>query len=87
MSRRRKALERIGATPPPSDLTWKELRSTLERLGYEMLSGSGARRKFWHEGRKALIICHEPHPDPHVDKACITEIREHLTQYGFTKEY
>lgn len=83
MSRHRKALEKLCATPPASDIKWDELKSVLEHLGYKMLKGSGSRRKFFNEGTKALIICHAPHPSPNVDKGCIEDVREHLKANGF----
>jgi hypothetical protein len=83
MSRHRKALERLCATPTPSDIRWQELRGVLEHLGYEMLKSSGSRRKFYNARKQALIICHEPHPSPCVDKACVADVVEHLKVHGF----
>ena len=83
MSKHLKALARLVATPTPSDLKWSELKGVLEHLGYRMLKNSGSRRKFFHEGKQALIICHEPHPSPIVDKGCIVDVVEHLRLYGF----
>ncbi|MBI5140590.1 MAG: type II toxin-antitoxin system HicA family toxin [Nitrospirae bacterium] len=82
MSRHRKALEKLYATPPALDIKWDELKSVLEHLGYTMLKGSGSRRKFFHKGKGALIICHAPHPSPNVDKGCIADVREHLKANG-----
>ncbi|WP_404826823.1 hypothetical protein [Ferribacterium limneticum] len=48
-----------------------------------MLKGSGSRRKFFHRGKNALIICHEPHPSPNVDKSCIADVIEHLKTHQF----
>ena len=78
MSKHKKALERLCARPPASDLKWHDLKALLEHLGYEMLTNSGARRKFVHKATKALIICHEPHPSPNVDKGCIAAVVAHL---------
>ena len=83
MSKHKKALDRLCATPPPSDLKWHELMSLLEHLGYEMLKNTGSRRKFVHLKMKAIIICHEPHPSPNVDKGCVVDVVEHLRAYGF----
>ena len=83
MSKHQKALARLCATPPPADLKWQELKAVLEHLGYAMLKNTGSRRKFYHEGKKALIICHEPHPTPNVDKGCIADVVEHLRANGF----
>ena len=83
MSKHQKALERLCATPPASDIKWQELKGVLEHLGYTMLKNSGSRRKFFHHEKKALIICHQPHPSPNVDKGCIADVIEHLKTNGF----
>lgn len=78
MSKYGKFRGRLCARPTPADIKWTELRSFLEHLGYQMLAGRGSRRKFFHEAKDALIICHEPHPRPTVDKGCIAYIVDHL---------
>ena len=83
MSKHQKAFDRLCATPPPADYKWNDLKTLLEHLGYKMLKNSGSRRKFYHPDKRALIICHEPHPSPVVDKACVVDVVEHLRAYGF----
>lgn len=83
MSKHQKALERLCSTPIPSDIKWQELQSLLEHLGYEILQGSGSRRKFFHRDKNAFISCHKPHPSPNVDKGCIADVKEHLKANGF----
>ena len=83
MSKHQKALEKICTSPTPADIKWKDLQTVLDRLGYKMLKNSGSRRKFYHEGKDALFICHQPHPSPNVDKGCIADLAEHLKAYGF----
>lgn len=83
MSSRKKALERICKSPPASDITWKELKAALEGLGYQKLTGSGSRRKFFHREKDDLIICHAPHKPLCVDKGCIADVAEHLAAKGF----
>lgn len=82
MSRHEKSVQKLRAKPPPADFKWNELKALLERLGYEMLSSSGSRRKFVHRESSALISCHEPHPSPNVDKGCIAAVVEHLERLG-----
>jgi len=83
MSKHQKALQRLCATPPAADIKWQELKGILVHLGYTMLKNSGSRRKFFHTEKKALIICHQPHPSPNVDKGCIADVIEHLKINGF----
>lgn len=82
MSKQQKALQRLCATPPPTDFTWDELVSLLKRLGYVLLKNKGSRRKFHNVQLDALIICHQPHPSPHVDRGCIVAVVEHLQNHG-----
>lgn len=83
MSKHQKALERLCAKPTPSDIKWQDLKGVLEHLGYDLLTNSGSRRKFVHRTTKALIICHEPHPSPTVDKGCVADVVEHLRMHGY----
>ena len=83
MSKHQKALDRLRTKPPAADIKWGELKAVLEHLGYEMLKNNGSRRKFVHTKTKALIICHEPHPTPDVDKGCIADVVAHLETNGF----
>lgn len=83
MSKHSKALAKIATSPPPSSFKWDELKALLEHLGYSVLHGSGARRKFYHKEKDLLIICHQPHPSPDVDKGCIAGVVDHLKTNGF----
>ncbi|MBL0312740.1 MAG: type II toxin-antitoxin system HicA family toxin [Holophagaceae bacterium] len=83
MSKHQKLLEKICFSPTPADIKWQELQTALERLGYQMLKNSGSRRKFYHRGKDALFICHQPHPSPNVDKGCIADLADHLRTHGF----
>ncbi|MEO7495337.1 MAG: type II toxin-antitoxin system HicA family toxin [Massilia sp.] len=56
MTKFRKALARLSATPPPSDLKWEALKTVLEHMGYVLTKGAGSRRKFYHEAYRDLII-------------------------------
>lgn len=87
--RHEKTLQRMQTRPPPSDVTWDELTALLRHLGYVPLKNGrtgGSRRKFYNKEKDALICCHEPHPQPHVDKGCIVDVVDHLTAKGFLGE-
>ena len=83
MSKHQKALAKLCSSPPSADIKWNELKGVLEHLGYEVINNTGSRRKFFHKGKNALIICHEPHPSPDVDKGCIADVVDHLKTHGF----
>lgn len=83
MSKHQKALDKLCASPPASDIKWDELVSVLGHLGYRLLKNNGSRRKFFHKEKDLVIICHEPHPSPNVDKGCVADVVEHLKANGF----
>jgi len=45
----------------PRDFSWEELTRLLSYFDYEVMAGSGSRRKFIHNYRQPIIL-HEPHP-------------------------
>ncbi|WP_297484398.1 type II toxin-antitoxin system HicA family toxin [Ferrovum sp.] len=83
MSKHEKNLKKLCASPTPADIKWDELVGVLKKLGYTLQRSDGSRRKFYHEGKDALIICHQPHPLPDVDKGCVADVVEHLKNYEF----
>lgn len=86
MSKHTKALLKLCAKPPSANVKWDELKNVLVHLGYSYLPGSGSRRKFYNKEKDALIICHQPHPSPSVDKGCLADVADHLKTHGFLKE-
>lgn len=86
MSRHEKQLRRLCEKPPPSDFSWSELTTVLGRLGYRLLKGAGSRRKFHNVELDLIIICHEPHPKPHVDRGCIRDVVGHLKDNGLIED-
>lgn len=84
MSKHQKALDKFCASPPPADLTWDEFLGVLKKLGFtKVLNGNGSRRKVYNPTTKHLIICHEPHPSPCVDKGCIVSTVEYLQEHNY----
>lgn len=81
MGRKEKLIERFKRFP--SDFTWNELCSMLNGFGYEMLTGTGSRRKFRKDGR--IIILHEPHPGKIVKKYMLKMVFETLKETGEIK--
>jgi len=85
MPKHLKLLEKLCAKPPPASFKWSDLKGVLRHLGFKMISNSGSRRKFHHVQKDVLIICHEPHPSPDVDKGCIVDVVETLKANGFVE--
>lgn len=83
MSKIDKLVADLKVKPAPSNFRWEDLITVLEHYGYVKTNGSGSRRKFYNKEKNALIICHEPHPAPSVDKGCIKDVVTHLKEYKF----
>ncbi|MFZ9256012.1 MAG: type II toxin-antitoxin system HicA family toxin [Burkholderiaceae bacterium] len=81
-----KILSRLVTKPPPANFKWLELVSVLRHLGFDLLTGSGSRRKFFHRDKNILIICHQPHPSPNVDKRCLVDVVNTLRDHGLLKK-
>lgn len=60
MTKAEKSLQKLKSIP--SDFTWSELKSVLERLGFEEIQGSGSRVKFISKHDGKIINLHKPHP-------------------------
>lgn len=86
MSKHEKNLARLCSTPTPANIKWDELAGVLKYLGFTLVKGGGARRKFFHKEKDVLISCHEPHPSPDVDKGCVADVVQHLKDHKFINE-
>jgi len=85
MAKHEKFFEKLQSLPTPVNIKWTDLRAALESVVYELITGSGSRRKFFNRRIDALISCHEPHPSPEVGRRCIREIVAHLEMHGLLK--
>ena len=83
MSKHEKLLHRLLSKP--KDFEWSEAVSILESSGFEIIKGSGSRRKFRHTETNAIIILHEPHPSKIMKLYAIEIIINTLKEGGFLK--
>lgn len=81
MSKHEKDIKRLLSKP--KDFEWAEAVSILESMGFEIIKGSGSRRKFKHKETKAVISLHEPHPGKIMKSYAIREIINALMEGGF----
>ena len=78
MSKQEKALQRLLSKP--TDFTWAELKSIMERFGYELKVTGGSGRKFVNPD--SVFAIHEPHPHKLLKAYQIREIIAHLKKEG-----
>jgi predicted RNA binding protein YcfA (HicA-like mRNA interferase family) len=83
MSKHEKLIIRLLSKP--KDFEWSEVVSVLESLGFEIICGSGSKRKFKHKETNAIIILHEPHPSKIMKMYAVEEIISTLKEGGFLK--
>ena len=82
MNKREKQIQRILLKPV--DFSWQELKSLLEGLGYELVSGGktgGSRVKFVHPDKPPIIL-HKPHPVPVLKRYQVDQIVDFLRKEG-----
>lgn len=81
MSKKEKLLNKLREKP--KDLTWKELTSALDHLGYREIQGDGSRVKFVNDAHnKHVLIAHKPHPGNVVKEYCVKYVVNQLTEIG-----
>lgn len=84
MSKARKRLEKLirKADTGQGDVTWDELESALENLGFKG-EGGGSHHCFFHSATKLTISgVAKPHPDKHVKRHICKLVVEHLRDAG-----
>ena len=79
-SKQQNTLVRIHHRPPPADLRWQDLVSTLEYYGVEVTKRKGSRVRF-KKGRERIVV-HRPHPRSVTGRETIRDIAAFLTAAG-----
>ena len=79
-TRHRKVLERIFATPTPSNIRWRDLEAMLRACGVEIVERSGSRIGL-RMGSERMVV-HRPHPSPNTGRATIRDIALFLKAAG-----
>ncbi|TCB98137.1 type II toxin-antitoxin system HicA family toxin [Kosakonia quasisacchari] len=77
MSKSKKLRERLGALP--KDFTWEELVTLLGQYGFNILNGSGSKRKFVNDHGR-LVSFHCPHPGNVVKGYVLKEVKTLLDE-------
>ncbi len=78
MGRKDKLILRLYSIP--KDFTWDELVSVLRISGFEIISGSGSRYKFYHKDKGKILSFHKPHPSNIVKEYVLKEVKTTLEE-------
>jgi len=63
MAKRDKLLEKFLSKPLKRNLTFRELVTLFQSLGYELINKEGSRVAFWNKATGDIFDMHQPHPD------------------------
>jgi|TARA_R110002033_G_scaffold138808_3_gene177846 predicted RNA binding protein YcfA (HicA-like mRNA interferase family) len=80
MSKKDKLLLKFLKIPPRKDLTFKELSSLLNSLGFEKIEGAGSAIKFYSKEKDLLLNLHKPHPSDILKVYIIKQIQNKLKE-------
>ncbi len=78
MSKQEKLLNKFLAIPLKRDLTYHELKTLLESLGYQESEGEGPRVSFYHPILDDMIDLHKPHPQNELKVYQVKQIQKKL---------
>jgi hypothetical protein len=80
MSKKDKLLLKFLEIPPRKDLTFKELNSLLNSLGFEKIEGADSAIKFYSKEKDLLLNLHKPHPSDILKVYIIKQIQNKLKE-------
>ena len=63
MAKKEKLLEKFLSRPLKRNLTFRELVTLFQGLGYELINKEGSRVAFWNKATGDIFDMHQPHPD------------------------
>jgi len=63
MTKKEKLLEKFLSKPLKRNLTFRELVTLFQSLGYELINKEGSRVAFLNKATGDIFDMHQPHPD------------------------
>ena len=80
MSKISKLVDSLKAKP--KDLTWKEVCTLCNSLGFKEVQGSGSRVKFFNRELDCVICLHKPHPSKIIKQYALKQVLDILEYKG-----
>ena len=78
MSKKGKVLEKFLSKPLKRNLTFRELITLFQSLGYELVNKEGSRVAFWNKKTGDIFDMHQPHPDDTLKLYVVKKVQEKL---------
>jgi hypothetical protein len=79
MAKKEKLLEKFLSRPLKRNLTFRELVTLFQNLGYELINKEGSRVAFWNKATGDIFDMHQPHPDDNLKLYVVKKVQEKLT--------
>jgi hypothetical protein len=78
MTKKEKLLEKFLSKPLRRNLTFRELVTLFQSLGYELINKEGSRVAFWNEATGDIFDLHQPHPDDTLKLYVVKKVQEKI---------
>ncbi|MEI6125684.1 MAG: type II toxin-antitoxin system HicA family toxin [Pseudomonadota bacterium] len=78
MSKKEKLLDKFLSKPFKRNLTFRELVTLFQSLGYELINKEGSRVAFWNKVNGDIFDMHQPHPDDMLKLYVVKKVQEKL---------
>ena len=80
MSKKGKLLEKFLSKPLKRNLTFRELTTLFQSLGYELINKEGSRVAFWNKETGDIFDMHQPHSDDTLKLYVVKKVQERLEE-------
>jgi hypothetical protein len=78
MVKKEKLLERFLSKPLRRNLTFRELVTLFQGLGYELINKGGSRVAFWNKTTGDIFDMHQPYPDDTLKFYVVKKVQDKL---------
>jgi predicted RNA binding protein YcfA (HicA-like mRNA interferase family) len=78
MTKKGKLLEKFLSKPLKRILTFRELVTLFQSLGYELINKEGSRVAFWNKETGDIFDMHQPHPEDTLKIYVVKKVQEKL---------
>jgi len=78
MAKKEKLLDKFLSKPLKRNLTFRELVTLFQGLGYELINKEGSRVAFWNKATGDIFDLHQPHPDDTLKLYVAKKVQEKL---------
>ena len=78
MAKKEKLLEKFLSKPLKRNLTFRELVTLFQGLGYVLINKERSRVAFWNKATGDIFDLHQPHPDDTLKLYVAKKVQEKL---------